>query len=344
MADSSENWRRLCAVMNAYVASEVLAAGCELDLFSFLAKGPAPLSAIAPALGLSEHGARVLLLGCAAAGAVERDASGAYRNAAWADEQLVRGRPRCMLSFVKFNHDVQQRCMHRLTESLRERRNAGLDELPGAGATLYDRLAQAPTLERLFHSAMGSYTENSPKVVDYADFARVERLLDVGGGDASLAMVLASKYPSLQVTVFDKPSVCAIAAARVASAGLSTRIAVESGDFFVDPWPNELDGVLLSHVVEIFSPERVRGLYGRALAALRPQGKLFIWTITSNDDETGGLQAAKSSAYFLTTASGEGMAYPGREHVAWLREVGFAAIDRTDWRDLDHALFVATAP
>ena len=46
----------------------------------------------------------------------------------------------------------------------------------------------------------------------------------------------------------------------------------------------------------------------KAFEALPHAGRLFVWTIMANDSETGALQAAKSSIYFLCAASGEGMA------------------------------------
>ena len=62
----------------------------------------------------------------------------------------------------------------------------------------------------------------------------------------------------------------------------------------------------------------------------------------SNDAETEGLQAAKSSIYFLTTASGEGMTWPGAEHEGWLLGAGFGNVKRYDVRATDHGGLVAT--
>jgi hypothetical protein len=64
----------------------------------------------------------------------------------------------------------------------------------------------------------------------------------------------------------------------------------------------------------------------------------------ANDSETGGLQAAKSSIYFVSTASGQGMAYPGREHERWLNASGFSDITRYDAREIDHGAIVAMKP
>jgi hypothetical protein len=99
--------------------------------------------------------------------------------------------------------------------------------------------------------------------------------------------------------------------------------------------------VLFSHILEIFSPEKILILYAKAFSALPPEGKMFVWTIMANDSETAGLQAAKSSIYFLCTASGEGMAYPGREHEEAIRETGFRTVRRYSAAETDHGALVA---
>jgi precorrin-6B methylase 2 len=230
--------------------------------------------------------------------------------------------------------------MH-LTHALKENRNAGLDEFPGSGATLYERLAEYPELENLFHEAMGAYTRLSPKIVHLAEFSGVRRLLDVGGGDASNAIALCERYPSLHVTILEKPTVARITRENVARAGFSGRISCVEGDMFLDAWPADCDAILFSHLVEIFSPERIRSLYQQAFETLPRAGRLFVWTIMANDAETGALQAAKSSIYFLCAASGEGMAYPAAQHEEALRTVGFSAVTRYPAEEVDHGALVA---
>ena len=188
---------------------------------------------------------------------------------------------------------------------------------------------------------MGAYTRLSPKMADLPEFADVQHLLDVGGGDATNAVRLCQRHAGLRVTILEIPSVTPIARAAIECHGLDDRIKLWEGDMFTDPWPSGCDGILLSHIVEIFTPEKIRFLYRKALELLVPGGRLFVWTIMANDLETQGVQAAKSSTYFLTTASGEGMAYPAKDHANWLREVGFRAVKRYDSPEIDHGALVA---
>jgi hypothetical protein len=340
---TNKEWKQLCDVMNGYIYSQTLVTACDLDLFTLLSAHPgATQEQLAQSLGLSPHCTRILMLACCAVGLVLRDsADGGYRNSGIAAKVLVSGSPYSMLPFIQFNHRVQERCSSHLTKALKENRNAGLDEFPGGGATLYERLAEYPELENLFHDAMGAYTRLAPRMLHLAEFSAVRHLLDVGGGDGSNAIALCKRFPDLSVTIFEKPTVARITRERVVQAGLHARIACVEGDMFSDTWPAGCDAILFSHLVEIFSPARIRTLYGQAFETLPPAGQLFVWTVMANDSETGALQAAKSSIYFLCAASGEGMAYPARQHEESLRSAGFSTVKKYPAAKVDHGALVA---
>ena len=340
---SGADWQALCAVMNGYIHSQTLATACDFDLFTALSRCPgATQDDLRKLLGLSAYATRILMLACCATGLVLRDpGSGGYRNSDLAEKVLVSSSPFSMIPFIQFNHQVQRRCTAHLTEALKENRNVGLTEFPGEGSTLYERLAQYPEVERLFHEGMGAYTRLSPKILDLAEFSSITRLLDVGGGDGSNAVGLCERHPHLRVTLIDRPSVVEIARQRVARAGFADRISCLAVDVFEDPWPTGCMGVLMSHLVEIFSPDKIDRLYRRAFGVLPPGGQLVVWTIMASDLETGSLQAAKSSIYFLCAASGEGMAYPANDHDQALRRAGFTAVRRHLAAEFDHGALIA---
>jgi hypothetical protein len=341
---SNREWQQLCEIMNGYIYSQTLVTACDLKLFTHLSEKPgATREDLQAILDLSEHSTRVLMLAACASGLVRRDAeTGQYYNSALSQKVLVEGTRQSMLAFVQFNHRVQQRCITQFTRALKEDRNAGLDELPGEGTTLYQRLTSYPELETVFQEGMGAYTRLSPKMLEVPEFAEIRNLLDVGGGDGSNAVRLCRRLPQMRAILLDIPSVVSIARTVVSQAGLAERIRCIPGDMFADPWPTGHDAVLLSHIVEIFSPEKIRQLYAKAYDALSRNGKLFVWTIMANDFETAALQAAKSSIYFLCVASGEGMAYPANQHLQLMRAAGFRDVKIYGAAEIDHGALVAT--
>lgn len=337
---SWEEWQSLCEMMNGYIKTQVLSSACDLGVFDAIERG-ATLASLPRQLEIDPHGCRVLVLGLKQLKLIEVDDTGKMTNSALARRCLLRGSAQSMVPFVHLNDKIQHRaCLH-FTQALREGRNAGLDEFPGDAPTLYGRMAVDPALERLFHDGMGAYTRLSPRMMAVKEFGEVTRLLDVGGGDGTNAIRLCERYPSLKVTLIDLPSVIEKARENIRAQGLSDRVTCEAVDMFTDSWPQGCDGVIFSHVLEIFSPEKIQFLYQKSRAYLRDAGQLFVWSLMCDDDETGGLQSVKSSLYFVTVASGQGMAYPARDHIKWLNDAGFEVTAEYDARTIDHCALVA---
>ena len=341
---TKKQWKRLFEMMNGFVHTQTLAAACELGLFAYLAANPgAGRQQIQAALSLSEHSTRILMLACCATELVRRDARTlGYFNSDLVAMTLLPGSPECAAPFALFTNKIMERCGMHLAQCLREQRNAALDrEFPGEGATLYERLGHYPELARLFQEAMGFYSRTSYSLDQLREFREIRRLLDVGGGNGSNAVKLCRRFRRLRVTVMELPKGCEIGRGYVAERGLGDRIDFAERDMFAAPFPTGCDGVLLAHVTGIFARESVAVLYRKAFDCLPEGGKLIVWSPAANDLETGGIEAAKLSLYFLTTASGVGAAWSFEIQQGLLRQCGFRDIVLHEGRR-EHAMIVAT--
>lgn len=343
MTTGPSPWMVLGESLNGYIRTEILTASCELGLFTYLSRaGSATLEQVAAHCGISGHGVRILLLGCCEAGLAERGAGGTYRNTPASETYLVEGAQFCMLGFVRFTREVQQKTCNLLLDSIRAGRPVGLRALGYEDTkTLYQAFAEDKSLEDLFHKAMAEFSKINFLELEPGDLAGVRRLLDVGGGNASVQMRLLQQNPGVQGTLFDLPTVCDNAAGNVRRNGMSDRVSFHPGDVFAEELPGGFDAVLLSHFVEIFAPERIREIYGKVQRALEPGGRVFLWTMTATDDETGPLQAVKSSVYFVASASGSGMAYPAADHRKWLDEAGFDVVTERPYPEICQTLVIA---
>jgi cyclopropane fatty-acyl-phospholipid synthase-like methyltransferase len=213
-----------------------------------------------------------------------------------------------------------------LADSLKSDTNVGLQTVPGIGDSLYKRLAQSPELERIFQNAMAPKDRKSRQLLfDSNEFGEVRHLLDVGGGPGLIGYLLKKEYPHLKITLFDLPSVCDRTKSLFAGTGVK-ELEVHAGDFFTDEWPTEVDAVLLSHVLEIFSEDKIHFLLKKAFDALPKGGKIFVYGMACDDDETGADMAAWGSLYFFLLASGEGMMYPVCNYRCWLKDAGFSDV------------------
>jgi hypothetical protein len=169
-----------------------------------------------------------------------------------------------------------------------------------------------------------------------------EHLCDCGGGDGRNAIALARANPSLKVTIFDQPSVCEKARRNVAAQGLAARISTHEGDFLRDPFPPGVDSILYSHIASIWSHRTNVGVFERAIAALPPGGRLYIYNMVPADDHGGPLSVTCGSVYFHALATGEGLMHSTVDYTAMLREAGFASVEVRRDLPVSHALVIGT--
>lgn len=344
MEKNYKNWSSLFDIMNGYIHSQALITAVELGIFDLLhTHRGITVEDIQTKIKLKPYPARVLMLGICNTGLVYKNPeTKGYYNSPAAEELLIEHKPHSMIPFVKFNDRIQRKCLLHLTNSVKNNTNEGLKEFPGEGHTLYERFSHYPELEVLFQEALGAYTYwLSQPLWELKDFENVEHLLDIGGGDGTNAISLCERYPHLQVTILDRPSVCAQAEINVSKKNLKHRIRCVGLDVFQDAWPAGCDAVLASHFVEIFSPEKIQKLYSKIHNYLQNGGSFFLWAAVANENETGGLQAAKSSMYFLATASGEGMTYPIGDHIQWLTAANFTISNTEYVSPIEHVALAA---
>ena len=325
-ADPIEPLREL---FYAHYRFQYLSAGYRLGLFELLGRQPGLTHPeIAARLELQPQPARILLLGCTSAGLLRKD-DDRYWNSPVA-APLAASPTEVPAAFVPWEQHVNYRPMAWFYDSLKAGTNVGLrKEIPGDGATLYERLALNPQLETTFHNMMGSVSRLvAADLVQRLDLSGYTHLLDVGGGTAVNATYLARRWPNLRVTIIDLPTIAATANEKIAAAGLAEQVTAVGLDVFRDEFPRGCDAVLFGHFLEIWSVERNRALVTKAARAVDPGAGVFVVTPGANDDGTGPDLAAALSAYFLTVASGEGMVYTGAEYEEWLLDAGFEPTGR----------------
>src|SRR4029079_4948893 len=131
---------------------------------------------------------------------------------------------------------------------------------------------------------------------------------------------LCKQYETLRATVFDLPHAAAIAAGKIAEAGLTDRIETAGGSFF-EQLPKGHDMHLLSMILHDWDEAKNRALLRRSFEALPSGGALIISELLVNDEKTGPAPAALMSLYMLIET--EGRNYTPAEYSAWLEEAGF---------------------
>ncbi len=118
-----------------------------------------------------------------------------------------------------------------------------------------------------------------------ARFGIAGSLLDVAGGSGSYSIAAALHDPDAACTVLELPAVCPVAEAYAAKH--LARVATVPANMFVDEWPGEFDALLLADVIHDWDDERCAFLVRRALAAVRPGGRLLVHEMLLDDDKLG---------------------------------------------------------
>ncbi|WP_434346369.1 methyltransferase [Myxococcus virescens] len=103
------------------------------------------------------------------------------------------------------------------------------------------------------------------------------RVLDVGGGDGTLAAHLASEHPGLHVDVFNLPATEPLVARTRERFGLSPeRLGFQGGDFLRGPLPGGYDTLCFVRVLHDWPADTARALLVAARDALPPGGRVLI--------------------------------------------------------------------
>ena len=335
---------RLYLVFGGHIFFQTLRTAVQLGLFSLLAKkGPLTRQEIARQLGVEEQPARIIVLGLTAVGLLRKRGQ-RYSNSHLAQLLLVQDSPRKITAYVELQHRVMYKGLYWLEQSVREYRNVGLKEFPGDEPTLYQRLAHDPETERIFQEAMQELSvQANAHLARFIDLSDVRHLVDVGGGDGTNIIAMARRWPHLRATVFDSPTVCEIARANIAAAGLADRLDAIPGDCFTDPFPRDADALLFAHFFTIWGEKKDRELLRKCHASLPSGGKAIIFNMMQDDDETGPLSAAVGSPYFLAIATGLGMLHTWHEYETWMQDAGFQPVERVRLLR-DHGLIVGRKP
>ncbi|MFD2762677.1 methyltransferase [Micromonospora eburnea] len=328
-------------LVHGTTAFELLRTALELDVFEHLERaGGMTVRQLSAELGVEEQPARVLLLGLCTLRLVDKRGE-AYVNADLTRRKLLRSSARFLGPLVDVQAKVINQALPDLAEAVRRNTNVGLRHLPGPGTTLYERLTAHPELQRVFYANMGDASQKAlGPLLDSYDFSGIRHAIDVGGGDGTNAVHLARRYPHLTVTVFDQESVTRLAADRIDDPDLRRRVRFHAGDIMTEPLPEGADAVLVFHIFEIWSLERNTELLRRCRAALPDGGVCLIYNFVSNDEGTGSMSAGLVSPYFLTLASGEGMAYSAGDMERAALDAGFSHVERYEGLGFSHALVV----
>ncbi|MER6031531.1 methyltransferase [Streptomyces sp. NPDC001851] len=288
--------------------------------------GPASAADTAAALGIDAETLERLLLVLAAVSVVQRDPDGRYRVAEETVPFLDSRDPRYIGGFVDHlvtNTTGQLRRLHDYLQHGKESVDAGL---PSPFETIYrDEAATGAFLEAMWQLSF----EPSKELAGLAELAGVRRLVDVGGASGAFAVAALSRYPGLNVTVFDLPQVGPHLERTRRTRGLGDRLRFTAGDFFRDPLP-PADCVSFGYILSDWDDRFCLELLRKAYQACANGGRVLVMERLFDEDGGPLPTAAMNLSMHVET---RGRHRTAAEYTALLEAAGFTGCvtRRSSW-------------
>lgn len=157
------------------------------------------------------------------------------------------------------------------------------------------------------------------------DILHIKNMLDVGGGDGTVACALARINPNIKITVYNLPHSAELARKKIASSARENQIKVYEGDFLKDyAFPRGFDYILFCRVLWDWSLATNRKLLKMAYDALPSGGRVAIceaFRETYSDFALG-----EEYRYIFWNDIEVGVFKTTDEYIALLTEIGFTNI------------------
>jgi hypothetical protein len=152
------------------------------------------------------------------------------------------------------------------------------------GATAFDHVfgvsrwqcnAEHPKEATSFDEAMASFNSIvASAVLNSYDFSSCGKVVDIGGGNASLLAAILKVHPSLRGVLADLPHVLDGAQRRLTAENVAERCEVVGADFFKSV--PEGDTYLLKWIIHDWDDERAEVILKNCAAAMNPGGRVLL--------------------------------------------------------------------
>jgi SAM-dependent methyltransferase len=293
-----------------------MVAGMQLDVFTPLKEGPLRVEQIAAALDVHPRKLRPLLYALVAAGLLTVQDE-CFANTPEAAHFLVRGQPTYRGGTYEGLLLRWQATLH-TAETIRT----------GVPQAKVDYAAMSPgQLEPWYRGIHDEAVAAAHMLMARQDVSSARHLVDVGGGSGGLALTVAARYPQLQATVIDLPTVTPITQRYVQEAGLAERVHVITGDVVQGPLHGAFDVAVLLRLIQVLSPDQARRVLRNVSQIVEPGGVLYIVGQVLDNSRLSPPETVAGNLFFLNVFD-EGQAYTEHEHRDWLADAGFAQCER----------------
>jgi hypothetical protein len=259
-------------MITGFTVSQAIFVAAKLDVAEHLTAGPVPVDRLARKTGADPDALYRLLRALASVGVFTETAPRRFGNTPMS-ECLRPGVPNSQHAGALMVSDLCYPSFGELRSCV-ETGRPGFDRI--FGAPVFDHLAEHPEQGRGFDQAMTSiHGAETPAMLEAYDFAGLQTIVDVGGGNGSTLIEVLASAPRARGIVFDLPGVVARAASTIRAAGLDGRCRGEAGSFF-ESVPQGADAYILRHIIHDWDDAKSIEILRRCREAMAPAGKVLV--------------------------------------------------------------------
>ncbi len=272
MADAVDLKTQINQLIRGYWTTQAIYVVAELRIPDLLANGPKTPQELAGTAGANADLLYRVLRALASIGIFVEDADGRFALTPLAE--TLRSEPfGGQQAYAMLHGRELYQSWGKLLDSVRTGKPAFENAF---GTTAFEYLAQHPERGAVFDKAMtGHHGAETVPMLDAYDFSAFKEVVDVGGGNGSVLIVMLQRLAELRGVLFDLPGVAERAAADIEKAGLKDRCRVVGGDF-LEAVPAGADAYLLRHVVHDWRDEDCVTMLANCRQATKPGGKVLV--------------------------------------------------------------------
>lgn len=318
------NPSKIMQIGMGFWASKTLLTAVNMGLFTHLANGGLSGKEIQNKLVLNKRSLFDFLDSLVALGFLNRTGlkeHAIYSNSDDSDLFLDKTKPSYMGGILEMSNNRLYPFWNDLEECLKTGKPQ--NETKNDNKSLFEAIyADEDRLREFIHGMGGVQAGNFMKLAHDFDFSDYQTHCDVGGSGANLSIHIAKNNGHMKSISFDLPPVSPIAKENVELFGLSDRIVVTSGDFFVDELPRA-DVITMGNILHDWGTEDKLILIKKAYDAL-PDGGAFIVIENIIDDERKKNAFGLLMSLNMAIETDQGFDFSASDFNEWAKEAGFS--------------------
>jgi ubiquinone/menaquinone biosynthesis C-methylase UbiE len=262
---------RLERMLGGFAVTHSVYAAAKLGIADLLDAGPRTAEELAALTGVHAPSLYRLLRALASLGVFTETAPATFALTPMA-ERLRTGAPDSLREWAIVTGEIAARSFGELMHSLHTGQPAF--ELV-FGLPIFEYLEAHPETAAAFdrHQAQGGRALHAA-VARSVDLDATETIIDLGGGNGSLAAAILERHPGLRAVIFDLPHVIERARAP-ADPTLTGRCELVAGSFF-EHVPPDGDAYLLSRVLHNWDDDQAATILGNCTRAMRSDARLLV--------------------------------------------------------------------